>query len=118
MQIFVWLETVKTITLDVEASDTIDNVKAKIEDIEGIPPMKQRLIFGPHPQLEGSQTVSQYSIKEGDFLHLQRPRLSSLCLVRMAYRSTKRRRLLGQLQALEAESDEDQWKESGDEEAD
>ena len=117
MQIFVWLDMVTTITLDVEASDTIDNVKAQIQEIEGIPPDQQRLVFGPHPQLEGSRTVSEYSIKAGDYLHLQRPRVSGSCLVRAAHRAAKRRRLLDELQALEAESDQDQWGESGDEEA-
>jgi len=69
MQLFVKTMTGKTVSIEVEEGESIEDVKAKISEKEGIPPEQQRLIFGGQ-QLEDAKTLEDYGVGDDDTFHL------------------------------------------------
>ena len=69
MQVFVKTLTGKTITVDVEPDESVESLKAKIQEKEGVSPDQQRIIFGGK-QLDSLKSLSDYDIDDDSTLHL------------------------------------------------
>ena len=79
MQLFVKTLTGKTVSIEVEEGESIEDVKAKIAEKEGIPAEQQRLIFGGQ-QLQDQKTLQDYDVGDDSTLHLVLRLVSLLCM--------------------------------------
>ena len=80
MQIFLVTLPGKTITLEEESSDTVENVKVDIEEREGVPVCLQRLLYGGR-ELENDRPLSDYDIHKGEFgqLIIEQKLITNVC---------------------------------------
>jgi ubiquitin len=70
MQLFVKTLTGKTVSVDVDPGDSIETLKHKIQEKEGIPPDQQRIIFGGKQLQGGEKTLGDFDLEDGSTLHL------------------------------------------------